>query len=70
MPDASADGVLSTFTLCTIPDADAALREVVRVLRPGGTLHFFEHGLAPDDGVVRCAGGSNRCRSGPSPGAT
>jgi len=53
LPDASADGVLSTFTLCTIPDADAALREVVRVLRPGGTLHFFEHGLAPDDGVVR-----------------
>ena len=53
LPDASADAVLSTFTLCTIPDADAALREVVRVLRPGGTLHFFEHGLAPDDDVVR-----------------
>ncbi|HET8988794.1 MAG TPA: class I SAM-dependent methyltransferase [Humibacillus sp.] len=53
LPDESADAVLSTFTLCTIPDADAALREVVRVLRPGGALHFFEHGLAPDDGVVR-----------------
>lgn len=53
LPDASADAVLSTFTLCTIPDADAALREVVRVLRPGGSLHFFEHGLAPDDDVVR-----------------
>src|SRR4051794_14292214 len=53
LPDASADGALSTFTLCTIPDADAALREVARVLRPGTALHFFEHGLAPDDGVVR-----------------
>lgn len=51
--DASCDSALSTFTLCTIPDAVAALREVRRVLRPGGTLHFLEHGLAPDDGVVR-----------------
>ena len=53
LPDESVDGVLSTFTLCTIPDAAAALREVVRVLRPGAALHFFEHGLAPDAGVVR-----------------
>ena len=53
LPDASVDAALSTLTLCTIPDADAALREVVRVLRPGGALHFFEHGLAPDDDVAR-----------------
>ncbi|WP_109505585.1 class I SAM-dependent methyltransferase [Nocardioides speluncae] len=51
--DAAFDSALSTFTLCTIPDAVAALREVRRVLVPGGTIHFLEHGLAPDDGVAR-----------------
>ncbi|MFF9348090.1 class I SAM-dependent methyltransferase [Streptomyces sp. NPDC014734] len=46
--DATFDGALSTWTLCTVPDADAALREVRRVLKPGATLHFLEHGLAPE----------------------
>lgn len=52
LPDDCCDSALSTFTLCTIPDLDAALREVRRVLRPGGRLHFAEHGLAPDAGVA------------------
>ena len=51
--DDSFDCALSTWTLCTIPDVAAALREVRRVLKPGGTFHFVEHGLAPDDSVRR-----------------
>lgn len=51
--DDSFDSALSTWTLCTIPDATAALREVRRVLRTGAELHFVEHGRAPDDSVLR-----------------
>lgn len=53
LADASMDAALCTFTLCTIPDAGAALAELRRVLVPGGELRFLEHGLAPDRGVAR-----------------
>ncbi len=51
--DASVDTALSTFTMCTIPDLDQALRELTRVLRPGGRLHFLEHGRSDEPGVAR-----------------
>jgi len=51
--DGSFDSIVSTFTLCTIPDVASALREMRRTLRPGGRLHFVEHGLAEDPRVVR-----------------
>jgi ubiquinone/menaquinone biosynthesis C-methylase UbiE len=53
LADNSLDSALSTWTLCSIPDVAAALDELRRVLKPGGTLHFLEHGLAPDEQVRR-----------------
>ena len=53
LPAEHCDAVLSTWTLCTIPDLDAALGEVRRVLKPGGAFHFVEHGHAPDEKVAR-----------------
>ena len=53
LPNDRFDSALSTWTLCTIPDAVAALREVNRVLKPGGSLHFVEHGRGPTESLVR-----------------
>jgi ubiquinone/menaquinone biosynthesis C-methylase UbiE len=53
LDDASIDTVLVTYTLCTIPDPVAALKEMRRVLVPGGKLIFCEHGCAPDESVRR-----------------
>ncbi len=53
LPDEAVDTVLVTFTLCTIPDVASALQGMRRVLKPGGTLVFLEHGLSPDAGVAK-----------------
>ncbi|MEU4423002.1 class I SAM-dependent methyltransferase [Actinoplanes sp. NPDC024001] len=48
LPDGSADAVVSTLVLCTVPDPAAAIREISRILRPGGRLLFVEHVRADD----------------------
>jgi ubiquinone/menaquinone biosynthesis C-methylase UbiE len=52
-PDASFDAVVSTFTLCTVPDPAAALGQLRRVLKPDGRFFFVEHGRADDPAVRR-----------------
>lgn len=53
MPDDSYDAVVSTWTLCSIPDVASALREIRRVLKPGGRFFFVEHGLHPDPAIQK-----------------
>ena len=53
LADSSVDTVVSTFTLCTIPGVMEALDGVRRILKPGGKLIFFEHGISPDPAVQK-----------------
>ena len=52
LEDGSVDTAVVTFVLCTIPDWEASLTELRRVLKPGGRVLFSEHGLAPDEGIA------------------
>lgn len=53
LDDKSVDTAVVTFVLCTIPDWEASLAELHRVLKPGGRVLFSEHGLSPDAGVEK-----------------
>jgi SAM-dependent methyltransferase len=53
LADASVQTIVSTFTMCTIPDIAAALAEMRRALKPGGRMYFVEHGRSADPGVER-----------------
>ena len=53
LPDNSIDTILITYTLCTIPDLDNSMAEIKRVLKSDGKFIFCEHGIAPDQNIVK-----------------
>ena len=48
LPTSSVDSVVCTFSLCSIPNPQKALKEIYRILKPGGKYYFCEHGISPD----------------------
>ncbi len=67
LADASVDAVVSTWSLCTIPHPQFALKEVLRVLKPGGIFSFIEHGKSPNSfvaAVQKCCTPFSRCLAG------
>ena len=48
LPTSSVDSVVCTFSLCSIPNPQTALKEIYRILKPGGKYYFCEHGISPD----------------------
>lgn len=52
-PDSSFDAAVACLVLCTVPDQSRSLRELRRVLRPGGQLRFFEHVVSPGKAKAR-----------------
>ena len=53
LDDESCDGAICTFTLCSVADPVAVVNELHRLLRPGASLHFLEHGISPDASVSK-----------------
>ena len=53
LPDNSVDTILITYTLCSIPDLDNSMAEMKRVLKSDGKFIFCEHGIAPDQNIVK-----------------
>ena len=53
LEDQSIDTIVCTYTLCTVPNPEGVLKEMKRLLRPGGRFLFSEHGHAPDEHVVK-----------------
>ncbi|MER7951791.1 class I SAM-dependent methyltransferase [Streptomyces sp. NPDC096079] len=60
VPDGSFDAAVASLVLCTVRDVPVVLGELRRVLRPGGELRFFEHGLADTPGLARVQRGLDR----------